>query len=1094
MTALLLLANSLLGAQADRQVIQTFQVEEHFGVSHPLQVIDFDLKHKINRSEVHVVDDKGQPVLFQVIDNGAKVAVQTELRAGESRQWKLLQGRGPKVRPSLVPVTKLKEGTRNYYQITNGITGIRLPTPVTMPSPTYKPLVDLFNYGPNKPRLFLPAPVQGVLYRDGKWSATGPNGMVCLANRLVKMDVRFLEQGPLMVVAEVSYVVDHPEYRAGSIKLRPAGRGFYHSTITIQAGQPSILFEEDTDLEMTWSMNLYPGLHPSNARYRGASAREKKYGYEPDGQALRTRPTRPELDAQVDLRYDRAMTSRFMSTDSSWHWMAVWDRWATDTGWYWQLYDAKAADTANLIGIFTGRASRAVGAGFSGAGIFTLPPRSGATGPVAGISISSYRRSASNDVFPRSRFQWGLFVGTKQDLKDPTEVQPINLQMNLHGGFNLNKVLRYTLDFPDPPGGYGALYMDRKAVEEIKEKLRADKKGPLGRGYYGYLYMADPPSRPLIEMWTDPKGDKLRAAVRKVSKTATDMLRNLVHGEGIQSVHWGYWHGGLAMMQHGIWIDQILADSRTTAEERRQIKAAAVLFANILWDDDYVPLQGKHGLSLGSANMPVQQVGYRRFYALLLAQHPTMTERAKEVEAAVQVTVKRLINEDGAEIGCPHYMAASFAPTLNTLLQVKQRVKDDPFKAEPRLAKFAEFYMHLLTPPEPRVANKRALISLGDSSTEPSEMFGVLGTGFRAANPKLSSRLMGAWDANGKPQSSFFGTTILMIDDSLPGADPRLSDASFPGYFSVLRHGWGSPDETALWFVNGEHYFDHRHNDHGSVVIYALGKPLSIDWGSLYTPYVQSAYMHSGVVLERSIGHAWDKDGPALKGGGRWGESTQEAFAAFEEGAYARAKFKSGNTVWTRSVLSLRADPSHPILVLRDTFAGEQANLPKVLTLNLMATGAVDTPAGKVNPPLRQHPPKDSKAALPDWLPSVSPSFNLPAGVNRLGFSGKFDVDWDVYTINDHPQKALIGNWAVTPWGGHITDKDERQHILRVRGSGPFITVILPWRRGHKPAGLSVSQEGNTIVVRTATDTARIDPAGYSYASKTRTVNRKFAQ
>ena len=185
-------------------------------------------------------------------------------------------------------------------------------------------------------------------------------------------------------------------------------------------------------------------------------------------------------------------------------------------------------------------------------------------------------------------------------------------------------------------------------------------------------------------------------------------------------------------------------------------------------------------------------------------------------------------------MGCPHYVGASFAPTLNTLMQLKQRGFQDRFSTEPRLARFAEFYMHLMTPPEPRVGGKRVLLALGDGSIEPSEIFGMLGTAFRDADPKLSSRLMGAWHANGKPHSGFFGTTLLKIDEGLPRSDPALGDAEFPGYFSVLRHGWGTPNETAVWFVNGDHYQDHRHNDHGSIAIYALGQPLSVNWSSLY--------------------------------------------------------------------------------------------------------------------------------------------------------------------------------------------------------------------------------------------------------------------
>jgi hypothetical protein len=47
-------------------------------------------------------------------------------------------------------------------------------------------------------------------------------------------------------------------------------------------------------------------------------------------------------------------------------------------------------------------------------------------------------------------------------------------------------------------------------------------------------------------------------------------------------------------------------------------------------------------------------------------------------------------------------------------------------------------------------------------------MLSQLATGFRDADPKLSDRLIGAWNADGKKQSGFFGTTLLMIDEDAP--------------------------------------------------------------------------------------------------------------------------------------------------------------------------------------------------------------------------------------------------------------------------------------------------------------------------------------
>ena len=1036
-----------------RNAIQSFTLTEAFGVSHPKQIVDFDLGRRVDASACRLVDAASNEVPYQLLEDGRKLAVQADLPAGVTKTWWLVKGR-----PTATGGVAVAQ-TASGFEITNEFTGVRVPAPAAA----------LSN---------LPAPVQGVRMRDGFWASAGPNPLHVEADRVTAMDVRFVERGPQKVVVEVSYRFDRPEYAYGNQKVAPAGPGFYTSTITVEAGQPSILFEEDTDMNLSYSINLYDAVHPTSARYRGHHSRGKEYGYEPDGQAYRMWHARPGLDAQVDLRYDRPMPSSYVSNPDSWRRMAVWDPWAFDTGWYWVMFDTNAPPAANVVGIFAGRASRALGAHCSGTGLYTLPAGEGAK-PQAGFTVSSARRGADGRVAPRSRYQWGLFVGTRgEDMAPPDKVQPINRQMNLYAGIGLAKVHRYALDFTDPPRGYGSLYMDKAAVQRLIDRLRADKGGVYGGGFHGYLYNAEPASRPLIDMWADASGEKTHQAAKSILDLARDLLNSHVNGEGIYAMSYHYWHGGLAMMRQGVWIDQVLATDALTPEERAKVKAAAALFAHVLWDDDVVPLFEGHALNLGTANMPVQQQGYRDFYALLLAGHPAMRERAKGVGQRTLATVRDIVNEHGAEMGCTHYIGASFAPTLNTLLQLKQ-LGDDPFKTEPRLARFAEFFLNFLTPPEPRAGGKRCFIALGDSGVEPSELYGVLGTGFRDADPKLSARLMGAWQAGGKPQSGFFGTTLLTIDDALPAADPRLGDAAFPGYYAVLRHGWGTTNETAVWHMNGDFYSDHRHTDHGSVVIYALGEPLAVDWSAIYTPQAPGGYYHSGVVTEESLGRAWDQDSPPLNAGGGWSASSQEAFVSAPDGAYVRSRFVSGKTTWVRSIAEIRVDEAHPVIVIRDTFEGEKAGAAKVMTLNLMATGEVETAAGRLAPPPRTHAVAEHKdGAAGHELASAAAPFALAGGVSRFGFQGRYGVDCDVYVAGDGPQQALLGDWADQAWGGHVTDREERQHILRVRGTGAFTTVIVPWRRGAKPVAVTVAPEGDGIGVKVGTATALVRADG----------------
>ena len=377
----------------------------------------------------------------------------------------------PAVRPNTSPNAIRIAETPAYYEITNGITGVRIARA-------------------GHPGL---APIQGILYRDGTWTATGPNSLESAGHATCRsMTVRFLERGPLKVVVEVAYRHRSPDpLQYGNKQLLiPAGPGFYRSTIELQSGQPSILIEDDTDADLRYSLDIYPGLQPDQARYRGHHSTSIANGREPDGRQYRQWHERPPMDAIRDLQYHTSAPSDYNGDGPHIPRMAVWDPWVSDSGWYWMLYNSKASSDANLLGIFAGRTSEAIGAANNGAGIFTAP------GPVAGIAFETHRRSPDARVFPRVRIAWRIFIGTKgADLGDPYQVQNIARQMNLHGGITLNKVYRYQTDFPDPPAGYVPLFMRRAAVDALIARVRSDP------AEYHRLYDAEPTARPLLDMW-----------------------------------------------------------------------------------------------------------------------------------------------------------------------------------------------------------------------------------------------------------------------------------------------------------------------------------------------------------------------------------------------------------------------------------------------------------------------------------------------------------------------------------------------------------------------------------------------------------------
>lgn len=1057
---------------AEPAAVQTFTLTERFGVSHPDQVLDFDLDKPVEAGTSRLLDANGQEVAYQLLEGGKKLAVRTDLPAGETLTWRLMPGK-PAARVADAVVVAEVDGN---YEITNGLTGLRVPRAV--------PVNDVKT---------IPAPVQGVRYRDGAWTATGPNLLSVQADAVHKMEVRFLERGPLVTTVEVSYSFDrpatwHPDIRD---RGREAGPGFYRSTITLQAGQPSVLFEEDTDMDLSYSLNCYPGLEPTNGRYRGHSSNAKEYGYEADGRVYRPVNQRPPSDAFVDLQYDRPQRSDMFSTPESWARMVVWSPWWAGSGQYWMLYNREAPETANLVGIFAGRASRALGAASSGTGIYTLPGADGA--PAAGLTVTCGRWCPNTTFSPHIRYQWGLFVSTKRDLLAPDTVQPIARQMNLHGGINLNKIHRWTADFPDPPGGYGAMYVKPEVIQGLRVRMRDDD------AFYRRMYAEFPLARDLYDIWHDATGAKAQKAVADTAELARTMLDAYVNADGIYHFRYHYWHGGLAMQHQGEIIAQVLDEPAGTAEERARVKATAALFANILWDDDFVPLFTEHQLNLGNANMPMQQAGYREFYALLLAAHPMMKDRVAAMREGMIAKVRHLLNEYGAQFSSTGYQHASMMSTLGTLARLQRLGLLDAYREEPRLAKYGEFYMDLLTPPDPRFGKGwRQLIKVGDESiNRGSHLTAMLAAGLAESRPELSARLMGAWQSLGSPYDDFFGASVLRVDDALPAADMALTSADFPGYYSVLRSGYGTPDETAVWFVNGDFLQDHRHADMGDLVIWALGAPLSVDMGTNYSPALSGATLHSVSLPESALGRAWTAEQKDINEC-RWIATGPERtdFCAFRLSAAAGTTFR--NPGWRRAVRLVHGNPALPVIVVEDRFTGDKPE-PWVLHFNLMAEGEVGTPAGAYTP----LPHVYSAQNFPDRpkeVPSVGPTFPLAAGPNQLSFAGprwgtpeapQASIDWDLYTVSTQPQEAYIGNWAHEgiAWGGPEFQQtngrpfEERQHLLRVRGSGGFTTLILPYRKGEPPAGRTVIEQDGVLRIAWRDEETFVGPNWQAFRS-----------
>ncbi len=1063
--------------------VQEFKLQEHFGVAHSTQVVTFDLDKPdkdVDPKNCYLLNDAGEEVPFQKVTGGTygSIALSMDLPANTTRTFKLMAGRAPKAFAGGVGVS---DANKDYLEVTNGITGVRVPK-------VYSPLSKT-------PK----CPIQGVRFRDGTWSS--PGTPVVFANNngeggitsVDAMTVSVKETGPIRVVVEVNYAITCPELKYGALRLRPAGPAHYTTTFTLEKNQPSVRIETDTDLYSTYSFSLYAGVKPTLLRYQGHHASAPYLGRLADGSVYSPSHERPNMDALVDVSYDKAV-----EVGSSRPWLALWNPWAANSGWYWQMYDAAGAANSNAMGIFAGAPGRLISAGSGGPGIYTRP------GPDAGISVLTNLRGDDNSLyydntsFHTIRFAWGLHAGTRAevpaDLKTPSA---LCRQYVLHGsGINLQKLSRWQLDYPDPTPPFGSLYMPRPAIEAMIKRIRTDE------AYYRYLYDVEPGSRDIFDMWRDTTGAKVHAMVERLHKDMQNLVDEWANGHGYMSIkyHNQPW---LIPPAKTARYDQVLGSEFITPEEKIRMKAGIALFANWLWDDDQYPFQmdadGKlaAGVNMGTSNMPGQWVGARSTYTWFIARHPAMAHRLKQCLPGFW-----MINDAGANNSSPHY-AGTFTPQHNVVMQRKMLGLDD-WKAEPKLAKHAEWYMNLLTPAEVRFGGFRSLIVDGDGEANGRPvLFGEMATACADSQPVLSKRLMWLWKNNGKVHSDFYSSSVLRVNEELPAEDPKLGNATFPGYYSVLRSAWNTPKETSAHCIMGDFYSDHRGDgSSGQVVLYALGAPLSVGWESMYSPHNPTPYSRNTIVPEASLPMAWNADLPDLGvRGDPWERKTQRqgTFASFPHSGSVTMHATSGADLnWTRHVLSIHPNDDNPLFLITDRFTGKKADDPLIQNWSMMSSGAVATPAGDVTPGESVYPK----------MPSGGPVHPLKAGLSKFSFTGQSfgkagvtpAIDWDLYSVAPNDRQFCLGSWGHDS-GGSLGGRDafqaangkpyeQRQQLLHTRGSGGFTTLIVPRRKGA--AAPVVTQKGDTLNIVINGETTMLSDTRYSFSSPAQEILTTF--
>ena len=258
------------------RTLATFRMAELFGVSWPEQPIEFRYDGDRPPAEsTRMLGPDGREIPWQWVtscpDSTAVkgcILVRGDLPANTAPVWMLQTGIAPQssVRN---PVRVSESG--GYYEVTNGLTGIRILGAAANPAPSNR------------------APIQGILLPAGTWTGVGstPNllyaeGQGQIGDVGVQMrtpmysvtgyTVTVVDPGPLKVVLKASYTFRRPRYHYGPVVLNESGSGHYTLTVTIYAGTRSVLIDEDADMQFSYYVPLYAQFQPDQARLRSHEA------------------------------------------------------------------------------------------------------------------------------------------------------------------------------------------------------------------------------------------------------------------------------------------------------------------------------------------------------------------------------------------------------------------------------------------------------------------------------------------------------------------------------------------------------------------------------------------------------------------------------------------------------------------------------------------------------------------------------------------------------------------------------------------------------------------------------------------------------
>jgi len=956
-----------------------------------------------------------------------------ELPANEQRTWRAVpgakKGRSPKYKTDLQVGRK-----KGVWEVTTSKTGVRL-------------LAGEKQFEPVPPARDVAAPLQAIRLRSGKWIGRG-----------------WWEAEQPCIGYESELAAGGPVFAEVRVRCLFEGGKHYTASYRIIAGQEVVLIEEEFDLgdpkrfvipdydekyrlQWDWWGGMQGRAESKNNMYFSIYDEEH---FAPDtGRWGGGRPSVPEKTPEYKLDFSANRLDVVLNS---------YLQWGTDESLFYTAWNKK--EPRDAVTVLAARPSKWLHPDL----LPHTPPlkqyvQTNSLGIWVGKAPDLYLRG------PANMGKRAFVIGT---LDATTEVAPERKQFDRTGELfvkyaqkPLDKIKDWVLEWPEK-ARHPLLFCEEGDLAAMQRRAKA-WQGPfpsLHGSVFNYLRSG--------------KDKDAVNAFEHVMRGFRRMRDLTLKGYGEPSQHQGW---GWTMNAGGADMDQILSSPALSPEQRREARALLAYLQYCAWDPDHFP--GRElGFAWGSANQGSIILTARSMWAKLLMDHPMAEHWATEGAKFPIYDLERFLHpESGAGQDCIAYAGVAICSNLTVLFALQDIADLSPI--HPRLRALAHWRLTTMPPTDVRFG-LRTLVTLGDTPYHGDNVAGVLGMTLMKTDPELAKQCLWAYRRSGRHGAGFVAAPYL-IDDSLPDVQPDLSSKWFPGSCAILRTGTGRDDETYLCYYHGSFNWGHHHCDQGTLVFYAKGAPLMMDFGSQYVPRIDRSCFHNTL----SFNHRETAELRACPGRdhkdcyytkrGRWFQHTKEPHTCYE---YAMDPWAADTAASLGDVKEFAGLPE------ADYARGEQRISRVIEVPYRYDKPACDGPGDHdyldVKPFVWSRQVvlvKDQDPLGPNYFlvhdglsgnEKLEPAFNLwslttdvQVKGNRAFLPGQWGVDLDVFVaepaklrtatgeVAHHHGSLNSGNFAKL----HKRKFEERQKLLRIfgkPGGGGFALVVYP-RKPEEP-------------------------------------------